>query len=115
MTIGERICEYLFKHPELRYRQHVHPLGEHCYVASESLYHALGGAASGWTPCTLRMGPDDVHWWLRDRSGRVLDLTAAQYDAPVDYEKGTGRGFLTKQPSRRAQTVLRALNLRWVR
>jgi len=83
-----------------------HPMAGHCYVASEALYHLLGGSSSGYTPTSLRVG-DSIHWWLTGPKGEVLDPTADQFTEPVQYDQGRGRGFLTKQPSRRAAVVIR--------
>lgn len=78
----------------------------HCYVASQTLWHALGGKRSGYTP---QVGPapgGGSHWWLRHKkTGQILDPTADQFPS-YDYSKGRGIGFLTKQPSKRAQTLL---------
>lgn len=82
-----------------RYRGHPNPLRGHCYVAAEALYHLVGGR-----PHSLRMG-DEVHWYLV-LDGRVIDPTVSQFKSLPDYSSGRGRGFLTKQPSRRAQKVL---------
>jgi hypothetical protein len=76
-----------------------------CYVTSEALYHLLGGKAAGWKPCTVHHG-GEVHWYLRHESGMVLDATAQQFDDPPDYTQGRGRGFLTKQPSKRARELI---------
>lgn len=87
------------------------PLAGHCYVASEALYHAAGGASGPWKPETVRH-EGGVHWYLRHRTrGHVLDLTAEQFTAPPPYAEGRGRGFLTKQPSRRAAELLRRAGL----
>jgi hypothetical protein len=76
----------------------------HCYVAAQAVYHLLGGRRSGWTPHSGPGGAQGAHWWLQ-HGGQVLDPTADQYPA-YDYAQGRGRGFLTAQPSRRAQVVL---------
>ena len=89
------------------------PMAGHCYVASEALYHAMGGKEAGWVPEGTRWG-GFPHWWLRSPSGEQVDLTAEQFDEPVPYEAGRGQGFLTKLPSRRAQVVLDALKARGV-
>lgn len=80
------------------------PLAGHCYVASEALYHSLGDRVD-WTPCTVRH-EGAVHWFLRHRDGRIADLTAGQFLTIPDYSSGRGRGFLTRQPSKRTQVVL---------
>ncbi|NIT79673.1 MAG: hypothetical protein GWN58_33490 [Anaerolineae bacterium] len=96
----------LLKQP---YRRQVeagaNPLTGHCYVASEALYHLCGGAESGLTPCSVRH-EGTVHWYLKTLTNDPIDPTAAQFKTPVPYEQGRGRGFLTKQPSKRAQTVI---------
>jgi len=80
-----------------------------CYVASQALYHLLGGTEqSTWKPVRLRH-EGSMHWWLRGPEGQIVDLTAEQFLTPVPYEQGVGGGFLTKQPDRRAQMVLDAL------
>lgn len=78
-----------------------HPLSGHCYVASEALYHLLGGKPmfirhEGWP-----------HWWIRGPNGETWDLTSAQFRTPVPYGKGVCKGFLTRQPSKRAAEVIR--------
>lgn len=78
----------------------------HCYVASEAMWHALGGKDSGFTPAVIRH-EGATHWFLRNaRTGDVLDLTADQFSSPVPYSRGRGCGFLTRSPSRRARIVL---------
>lgn len=89
-----------------QYRGMTNCLAGHCYVASEALHHMLGGKESGWTPqCIQHEGGS--HWYLRHRhSGAILDPTASQFNTPVPYEKGVGKGFLTKDPSKRAANVI---------
>ena len=87
------------------YRGNPNPVAGHCYVASEALYHRLGGKGAGWTPQSIRHegGP---HWYLKHQDGTILDATADQFCTPVPYEQGRGCGFLTRQPSARTQHVL---------
>ena len=82
-----------------------HPLTGHCYVASEALYHLLGGRVAGLKAMSIQHegGP---HWWIRDAAGNDIDLTAAQFSTPVPYSLGVGRGFLTHEPSQRAAIVI---------
>jgi hypothetical protein len=81
------------------------PMAGHCYVAAEAVYHMLGGKASGYTPMFIRH-EGSPHWYLRNKSGKVLDPTASQFHTPVPYDQGKGKGFLTSEPSKRAQTVI---------
>jgi hypothetical protein len=92
------------------YRDNPNPIAGHCYVASEVVYHQLGGKPEGWTPQTIRHegGP---HWFLKNADGTVIDPTADQFETPVPYEQGRGCGFLTKQPSKRSQKVIQRLNI----
>jgi hypothetical protein len=73
-------------------------------VASEAFYHLVGGKKAGYKPMTITH-EGVVHWYLLGPGG-VVDLTAGQFDTPVPYEHGRGRGFLTKQPSKRAQKLM---------
>jgi hypothetical protein len=80
-------------------------LAGHCYVASEAFFHLAGGKAAGWKPMTVRH-EDSPHWWLVDADGRIVDLTAEQFQTPVPYPAGVGKGFLTREPSKRAQVII---------
>lgn len=79
-----------------------------CYAASEALYHLLGGRAAGWTPMQTRH-EGDTHWFLRHASGLILDPTVSQFATTPDYTRARGRGFLTRQPSRRAAALMRSI------
>lgn len=79
-----------------------------CYVTSEALYHLLGGKKAGWMPMCISMKPDN-HWFLKHSSGMILDATATQFKHLPDYSKARGIGFLTKQPSKRAQMLMKTL------
>jgi hypothetical protein len=81
----------------------------HCYVATEALFHALGGYDSSWRPYYMRANGDS-HWFLKNlENGRILDPTAEQFMWGLDYAKAKGKGFLTKYPSKRAKEVLRRI------
>jgi hypothetical protein len=91
--------------PHYRARSDRRPATGHCYVACEALFHLLGGKDAGFTPAQIHH-EGESHWFLRTPSG-VLDPTADQFATPVPYETGTGKGFLTREPSRRAVEVIR--------
>ncbi len=78
----------------------------HCYVASEALFHFMGGRQSGMVPQVLRH-EGSTHWYLKESStGRVRDLTAAQFKTKPDYKLGRGCGFLTKKASKRCAELM---------
>lgn len=83
----------------------------HCYTFSEALVHALGGKASGYRPARLRLGPNNVHWWVVAPDGRIIDATAGQYRNPVPYAEGRRTWFLTPGPSKRARVLLERAGL----
>ena len=91
--------------PKWRKLKGRHPLSGQCYIASEACYWLLGGKASGYVPCVLRLDEQRTHWFLRN-GAEVLDPTAEQFPIPVPYHLGRGNGFLTKKPSRRARLVM---------
>ena len=75
-----------------------------CYPAAEVVYHAGGGKRAGLTPMQ-QVHEGESHWWVQGPKGQVLDPAAAQFNSPVPYERGVGRGFLTGGPSRRARQL----------
>jgi hypothetical protein len=88
------------------YRQLVlggaHPMTGHCYVACE----VMSFVAPDLKPHFVRH-EGLPHWFLKcRRTGRVVDPTADQFKTIPLYNEGVGKGFLTKQPSKRAQVVL---------
>lgn len=81
------------------------PTFGHCYVVSEAVYYLLGGKKSGWTPHHINhVGRS--HWFLKHASGAILDFTASQFHTPINYADGRGKGFMTKEPSKRAKELL---------
>ena len=76
-----------------------------CYAASEALYHLIDGKNRGITP--IQGTWEGVsHWALRHPSGRVTDLTVDQFVEIPDYNLFRGKGFLTKNPSKKAQAII---------
>lgn len=89
-----------------KYRESPNPMTGHCYVASEALYHLLGGRESGWVPHSIKH-EGDQHWYLKNKTnGVIIDPTASRFRTPVPYHHGRGKGFLTKEPSKRAQQLI---------
>lgn len=79
-----------------------------CYAAAEAVYHKWG-KFNGFTPkyLTSKDFPEglpkgETHWFLQNKETKeIIDPTAEQFGStPIPYEKGTGAGFLTKQPSK---------------
>ena len=90
------------------------PMFGHCYGATEALYYLLkeydeSEKHQDFKPCRGRDQRGIVHWWLQDDHGGILDPTSEQYTKvglKPPYEKGRRGGFLTKEPSKRASTVI---------
>lgn len=79
-------------------------LAGHCYVASEALYHLL--QSKPWTVKShFIQWEGSPHWYLTI-DGWVVDPTVGQFGVVPDYLLGVGKGFLTREPSKRAQTVI---------
>ena len=91
-----------------KFRGHECKTAGHCYVASEAVYHSLGGKAAGYTPMQIKH-EGTSHWFLKHSSGKIIDATSDQFATAVPYEKAKGRGFLTKEPSRRARILMSRL------
>lgn len=95
------------------YKTGLRPFTGLCYVASEAYFHLAGGFESGLKPkrVKLRHAVDKLpagtsHWWLVGTDGSLIDLTAEQFECKFPYELGVGGGFLTCQPSSRAQKII---------
>ena len=85
------------------------PYTGHCYVAAEAAYHLLGGRAVGLHPMSVSREHGGPHWFLVDDAGNIIDPTSEQFaqrELERLYAHARGRGFLTKQPSRRARIVM---------
>lgn len=81
-----------------------------CYIASEALFHMLGGSASGWRPVRAGYtedGEDKDHWWL-EHDNETLDPTVSQFTdqgKSPPYAIGKPRSFMTAKCSARAQEL----------
>src|ERR1700678_64219 len=75
----------------------------HCYVLCEALYHLIGKEL-GFKPAFVRH-EGKSHWFLR-RGNLHYDPTKSQFKTSVPYHLAKGKGFLTKQPSKRAQILI---------
>lgn len=93
---------------QYREKNRKHPLEGHCYVASEVYFHIKGGYDQGYQVYRVNHR-GDTHWFLKNESDEVIDLTAEQFDEPIPYEQATKTGFLTKEPSKRAKQVIKEL------
>lgn len=81
-----------------------------CYVASEAIYHLAGGKSSGLKPMCMSSpgrGKWKTHWFLQTARGRIIDVTASQFDCDLDYSEARGKGFLTRGPSKRAKELMK--------
>jgi len=96
--------------PQFREQNKKNPMYGHCYVATEAMFHLLGGKDGYFAPCCGKDSEGIVHWWLQDkRSGAIVDITADQYYSvgkKPPYFKGKRKGFLTKVPSKRAKILI---------
>jgi hypothetical protein len=93
------------------YQGHSNRFTGHCYVASEALYHLLGGKGAGLKPMVVRVG-NGTHWFLKTDSGDILDPTVQQFPELPPYAQARPCGFLTKHPSKRARVLISRVKLR---
>ena len=91
-----------------KYQGNPNPYVGHCYVACEVLFHLDPGR---YRPCYI-FHENEPHWFLKDKyKGEIIDPTYKQFKTPVPYDKGVGKGFLTKRQSKRARQVIESLKL----
>lgn len=90
------------------------PFAGHCYVASEAMFHILGGRAAGITPIHMKHEAQP-HWALRFSDGSIVDPTADQFATRPNYLMARNATFLTVAPSQRAVTLIARIKSGWVR
>jgi len=85
--------------------RHGHPLTGLCYAASEAFQRLVGDPS--FQPCFVHVGPDTLpHWFVCGPQGKAWDLTAEQFDTPVDYTQGHPVEWLGKRLSRGGSKLL---------
>jgi hypothetical protein len=91
------------------------PLAGHCYVVAEALYHRALDLGYEAKPYFIRH-EGAPHWFVRvnhpDLGWYTFDPTQSQFATPVPHEQAKGKGFLTKEPSRRARVVMERMGWR---
>ena len=76
-----------------------------CYVASEAIWHLLGGPDSAYVPHRI-VHERRSHWYLMNPAGSVIDVTVGQFRRCPQHESGARRAFIHPTPSKRAQLVM---------
>lgn len=100
--------------PDLRkpeYADNPNPLAGHCYIAAEALYHRCMDLGEQAKPMFIRH-EGQPHWFIVTEYAGIIDPTARQFETPVPYEQAKGKGFLTKNPSKRALAIMERMG--WV-
>ena len=85
------------------------PTTGYCYVVTEVAYHHL--APEEYAPYVMKTGENETHWFLKNQEGDIIDLTADQFNIPLDYSKGKRQNFMTKQISKRGKWLSESLGL----
>ena len=85
------------------------PTTGYCYVVSEVYYHYC--APKGSKPHFMKLDENETHWFIKHPDGSIVDLTADQFDEPVDYEKARPHAFQTKNISKRGRILADLLGL----
>jgi hypothetical protein len=107
---GEFLHRTVLKNPDS-------PYSGYCYVASEAFIKLI--RRKGYKPMHLsdeyapalqlrQQGYFNDHWFVRAPDGRIIDPTADQFREIPDYHFAKGKGFLTKEPSKRGAALIRA-------
>lgn len=110
-TLLKRVRTFLSGDDELRKSEYKGEPGltGHCYVAAEAIFHLTGGYDE-WYVCRLSH-EGTTHWFLEDKSeGEILDPTSDQFNTTPDYSERTRTGFMTKEPSNRAEVVIEEIS-----
>lgn len=88
-----------------KYNLFLHRTFGHSYVMSETAYHMLGGKESGWKSMHLNhLGCS--HWFLKHKSGFILDLASEQFQSQPNYNSASSKGFMTKNPCEKTKKLM---------
>jgi len=82
----------------------------HCYVATECLYYMLRDKS--FMPYIARDFRNNVHWWLQNKKGKILDVTKEQYlkfNEKPPYKTGYCNFFITNKPCKRTKLLMSRL------
>lgn len=85
----------------------IHSIG-FCYIATEALFHLIGGEKTNYRPAFYKKGKES-HWWLVDNQGKILDPTKDQFKPnKPQYHLGKRIGFQNgyKKPSKKAAILI---------
>jgi uncharacterized protein (DUF362 family) len=85
------------------------PTTGYCYVVAEVVYHYI--APNGSKPYVINFGNGYTHWFVKDNNEKIIDLTADQFDQPLDYSKAKPQNFMTHTISKRGRILAELLNL----
>lgn len=77
-----------------------------CALATEALFHVLGGREAGFRPFKIAEHEGTDHWFLRGPTGEIIDATVEQFVNPPPYESAKGTTFMTQEPSKRCRLLL---------
>ena len=89
-----------------RYLDQSNPYAGLSYAASEVVYHACGGLRSGLKVRFLTVdGRKEVHIFLIDSTGKIIDPTAKQFARKVDYSAAKQGSFVSTEPSVRSKRL----------
>ncbi len=86
-----------------QYKKQKCAVAGHCYIASEAAYH-LFAKEDGFKP--FHINHEGISHWFLQSQYQILDLTASQFKTKVPYIKAISKGFLTKNPSKRALILI---------
>lgn len=76
----------------------------HCYLFAETFYH-LYGKDQGWKVMCHNAEGFETHWWIQAPDGAIFECL--DDEEPFPYYLGRGKGFLTREPSKRCQKVIK--------
>lgn len=76
----------------------------HCYIFAEAVWH-LFGKDRGWKVKCYRDPGFETHWWVESCEGEIFDVLNDP-EEKFPYHLGKGKGFLTREPSKRCLTLI---------
>ena len=124
-TTAAQLRQFVRDNPSVRkdqydYDDDVDPVQGACYLLNEAFFHATGDRDTydvyrlDWSDVDERL--EGAHWFLRDDTDAVIDLSlpAPMDGVDVPWNQARHRAFITGYtPSNRTQRALEALGLEY--
>ena len=84
------------------------PTTGYCHIVSQVVHYCLAPNSKSWF---MKLNDNEKHWFIKLFDGKIIDLTADQFDEPIDYSKARQQNFMRNIFSKKSQVLANKLGL----